>query len=64
LMLACPIAYYLLYQWLADFHLRTELNVTVFGVPVVSLLVIVMLFISLQCVRAVSANPVDSLRDE
>src|SRR5690606_24608796 len=64
LTLACPIAYYILYQWIADFHLRTELGIMVFGLPIASLLIIVVFFVGLQCLRAVNAKPVDSLRDE
>lgn len=64
LALASPITYYLLNRWLADFHLKTELNLWVFGVPTLALSGLVLAFIGLQSLRAVRMNPVDSLRDE
>src|SRR5690606_4681110 len=45
MVLACPAAYYVLYRWIGSFYLQTELNVIVFGVPIVSLLMIVMFFV-------------------
>jgi len=64
LVVACPVAYYILYRWIGTFYLQTELNAIVFAVPIVSMLVIVMSFVGIQCWRAVNANPVDALRDE
>lgn len=64
LALAFPIAYYLLNQWLANYHHRMDLNVWVFGWPLVCLSALIVFFIAVQGLRAALANPVDSLRDE
>lgn len=64
LVLASAVTYYLLHLWLADFQLKTPLNFWVFGVPIVALLGLVLMFIALQSVHAARTKPVDSLRDE
>ncbi len=64
LLLACPIAYYLLDQWLANYHKKTDLGVWVFSWPLLCLAISIVLSIFLQGLRVTLANPVDSLRNE
>ena len=62
--LAAPLAYVLMTQWLQSFVYRIEMNALMFvGCLLVSLL-LVLLTVGYQSVRAAMANPVDSLRNE
>jgi len=66
-VIAWPVSYYLVVQWLQDFPSRIPMGwnlVAVFlGVGVISLL-ICMATVSYQSVRAALVNPVDSIRQE
>ena len=64
LLLSVPLSYYMMNQWLANYHHRIALDWWVFGWPLVCLSVLILLSIGLQATRAARANPVDSLRDE
>lgn len=64
LLLAFPIGYYVMQQWLQDFAYRTDISLTIFLLAGVAALVATLLTISYQSVRAARANPVDSLRNE
>ncbi|WPP48832.1 ABC transporter permease [Catalinimonas niigatensis] len=62
--LAIPLAYWLMQQWLSDFAYRISVEAWPFLLAVVSLLLIILLTVSFQSVKAALANPVDSLRNE
>ncbi len=63
-VLAVPIAWYVMSQWLQDFAYRTEIAWWIFvGAGLLSL-VIALLTISFQSIRAALTNPVKSLRSE
>jgi len=64
ILIACPIALYLMKQWLNNFAYKTDLNIWTFAVGSIIAIVIAMVTISYQAIRAALANPVDSLRDE
>ena len=64
LVVASPIAYYAMQQWLADFAYRVPLRPTVFLLAGLLALLIAMLTVSWQSARAALANPVDALRNE
>ncbi|WKN42174.1 ABC transporter permease [Tunicatimonas pelagia] len=64
LVIASPIAYYAMHQWLADFAYRVTLRPTVFVVAGAAALLIALLTVSYQSARAALANPADSLRNE
>ncbi|MBX2967073.1 MAG: ABC transporter permease [Cyclobacteriaceae bacterium] len=61
---AVPLAWYGMNSWLEGFAYRTSLNVSVFVVALLSTLVVAMLTVIYQSMRAAVANPVDSLRSE
>jgi len=63
-IIAWPIAYYLMQRWLQNFAYRTSINVTVFILSGLLGLLIALLTVSYQAIRAARANPVDSLRYE
>ena len=51
-------------QWLADFAYRIEIGAEIFILAGAVALVIALLTVSWQSIRAALANPVDSLRSE
>lgn len=63
-LLAAPLAWYFMYQWLKDFAYRTDLVWWVFAASGLLALVIALGTISFMAVRAAVANPVKSLRTE
>lgn len=63
-VIAVPISYYLMKQWLSNFIYRTDINVLSYFISLGIVLIIVSLTISYQAIRAAQANPVKSLRSE
>jgi len=63
-LVATPIAWYAMNRWLADFAYRIELGPGIFAIAGSAALVIALLTVSWQSVKAAVANPVDSLRSE
>lgn len=61
-VLATPIAYWLVDAWLDDFANQTELTVSLFLVPGLITFSITLITVSLQSFKSLNANPVDSLR--
>ncbi|TJZ61295.1 FtsX-like permease family protein [Sphingobacterium olei] len=64
ILIAYPIAFYLMKQWLDNFAYKIELSIWTFVVGSVIAVVIAILTISYQAIRAATANPVESLRNE
>jgi hypothetical protein len=62
--IAVPLAYYFLHQWLQKYEYRTEISWWVFAVAIAGAMVITLLTVSFQAIRAAIANPVKSLRTE
>jgi putative ABC transport system permease protein len=63
-LIASPIAYYLMNRWLQDFPYRTSINGWVFAIAGFMALLIALLTVSFQAIKAAVANPVKSLRTE
>ena len=63
-LIATPISYYLMRSWLKDFYYRITIPWWVFALGGVLSLVIAVLTISFQAIRAAVANPVESLKYE
>lgn len=63
-ILAIPIAYYFLDDWLSSFAFRIDLGVLVFAIPTIITLFIAVLTVSIQSYRTANMNPVESLRNE
>ncbi len=61
---ATPIAWWGLHKWLDDFAFRTEISWWVFVVSGIGMIVIALITLSVQTIRAAMANPVASLRSE
>ena len=63
-IIALPVAWYFMHNWLLDFAFRISLSWWVFLLAGVVALIIAFVTISFQAVKAASANPVKSLRSE
>jgi putative ABC transport system permease protein len=63
-IIAFPIAYWFLDTWLKDFAYRTDISWWVFALAGISALLIALVTISFQAIKAALANPVKSLRTE
>lgn len=63
-VIAWPLAYYFMNSWLANFAYRIDLSLTVFLVAGISAILIALLTVSLQAVKAATANPVEALKYE
>ena len=63
-LIAWPIAYYLMRDWLSGFAYQTGLNVLPFIVSAIMALIIAFGTVSMQAIRAARSNPIDALRDE
>jgi len=62
--IALPIAYYFMHRWLENYSYRTVLSWWIFAVTGFGSLLITLLTVSLQAIKAAMANPVNSLRTE
>ncbi len=62
--IAWPVAYYVMSKWLENFVYRTSIALWTFVLAAVLALLISLLTVTFQVVRAALANPVDSLRYE
>ena len=63
-LIACPIAYYLMKSWLQDFAYRVDINWWVFLLSGGIVLLLALVTVSFQAIKAAIANPVESLRYE
>ncbi len=63
-VIAAPVAYWAMSTWLEDFAYRIELGPGVFLAAGAAALVIALLAVSSQAIRAALANPVNALRSE
>lgn len=63
-VIAAPIAWYYLHGWLASYDYRIKIGWGVFVLAAVLALIITLLTVSFQAIKAAIANPVKSLRTE
>jgi putative ABC transport system permease protein len=64
IVVATPIVWWAMQQWLEQFAYRTEITTSVFITAGGIAILIAIITISTQTIRAAKANPVDSLRSE
>jgi len=62
LLVAFPVAGFLMHQWLQGFVDRVSISGWIFAAAGVSALLIAFVTVSYQTIRAALANPVDALR--
>jgi putative ABC transport system permease protein len=63
-IIAWPAAYYFMHKWLQNFAYRTRIDIWVFLMAGSLAMLIALLTVSFQSIRAALADPVDSLRYE
>jgi putative ABC transport system permease protein len=63
-VIATPIAWYFMHQWLQNYPFRIELSWWIFLIGGLLSVIIALLTVSFQAIKAAIANPVDSLRSE
>lgn len=63
-LIAIPLAYYGLSKWLEDYPLNVGLGWWLFVLPMIAVLLIALITLSYQTIRAALANPVEALRYE
>ncbi len=63
-VLAIPIAWLVMRQWLQEFAYRTNLGIPLFLVAGIGSLMVALMTVGWQSVRAAMMNPVDSLRSD
>ena len=63
-VIAAPIAYYYLNNWLTNYDYRIEIRWPVFIVAACAALLITLLTVSFQAIKAAVSNPIRSLRTE
>jgi putative ABC transport system permease protein len=64
LLIATPVAYYFMHNWLQHYEYRTRLSWWVFAAAGAGALMITLITVSFQSIKAAIANPVKSLRTE
>ncbi len=63
-LIATPISYYFTHKWLQSYEYRTNLSWWIFIAAGAGVLMITLLTVSFQSIKAAMANPVKSLRTE
>ncbi|WP_294184129.1 ABC transporter permease [uncultured Sphingobacterium sp.] len=64
LVIASPVAWWAMNQWLRDFNYKIDINLMYFFLAGMGAILIALGTISYQTWKAIRTNPVDSLRDE
>jgi putative ABC transport system permease protein len=64
LVIVTPTAYYFMHKWLLNYNYRTEISWWVFAGAGFGAILITLLTVSYQSIKAALANPVKSLRSE
>jgi ABC-type antimicrobial peptide transport system permease subunit len=64
LVIATPLSWWLMNNWLENYDYRVSVSLWLFGIVGLSVLLIALLIVSLNTLRAAMANPVKSLRTE
>jgi len=63
-LIAIPIAWYLMDNWLRTYQYKINIGAGVFALVMVASVVITLITVSFQAIKAAVANPVKSLRTE
>ncbi|MEL7004382.1 MAG: FtsX-like permease family protein, partial [Bacteroidota bacterium] len=63
-IVALPVGWYLASKWLSEFTYRTSIDLSIFIIALVAALLIAILSVIFQSLRAALANPVDVLKEE
>jgi putative ABC transport system permease protein len=63
-LIATPVAYYFMHNWLQHYEYRTNIQWWIFAVVCIGALLITLLTVSFQSIKAALMNPVKSLKAE
>ncbi|PWK77365.1 putative permease [Mucilaginibacter oryzae] len=63
-LIAFPVAWYLMNKWLQDFAYRIHISWWIFAAAAIAALLVALVTVSIQSIKAALANPVKSLRSE
>ena len=63
-LIAFPIAWWAMNNWLKDFPYRIAISWWIFAIAVIAAMGVALLTVSVQSIKAAIANPVKSLRTE
>lgn len=63
-VIAIPISFYFMDKWLMQYAYRMQVSWIVFASAVIGALIVTLLTVSYQAIRAAMTNPVESLRSE
>lgn len=64
ILVAVPVSYVVMQNWLENFANRINLNVMIFLLPVVILILIAVATVSFHTIRTSNLNPAETLKDE
>lgn len=64
LLIAAPFAYYFMSDWIQKFYYRTDISVGIFLIAGLGVILLTVVTVSFQAIKAAMANPVKSLRTE
>jgi len=64
LIIAAPVSYYFMHKWLLNYDYHTGIAWWVFAIAAIGAMVITVLTVSYQSIKAALANPVKSLKTE
>ncbi len=63
-LIATPVSWYLMKQWLAEFAYQIDIGLEIFALALIGTILISVLTVGYKSLRAALANPVDSLKSE
>jgi putative ABC transport system permease protein len=63
-LIAAPLSWYLMNEWLNGFAYNVDINWSVFAIAIIATMFIALITVSYRAVRAAVTNPVDTLRSE
>jgi ABC-type antimicrobial peptide transport system permease subunit len=63
-VIASPLAFYFLNDWLQGYEYRINIKLSIFLMAALLAIVITVITVSFQAIKAAIANPVKSLRTE
>lgn len=64
IIIASPLAWFVMNKWLQSFAYRIDISWVYFAITALAAILIALITISFQAIKAAVANPVESLRSE
>ena len=64
IIIASPVAYYFMHNWLNNYQYHTDVAWWIFIVTAISAILITLITVSFQTIKAALANPIKSLKTE